>query len=360
MSVYAVSDLHGQLELYFKIKDFLKPEDYVYCLGDCGDRGKEDACRQLKTEAAAFLKQYGLSADDFSRELQKLRSMRDEYLRLFREEKEAREKREQYAKQYQARLEDIQEILSAYGLELLPDLEGQLKRLETDRSECDRLKNSADTLEKQAEEYKREQGLSARPDGTVPDLREMEERLTDLRKKSAQIEREIAEDERELEKLEEKQNQLALAEETLEAYKKKHRIYRETIEALKTAEENLKEKYVAPVKTKFQHYADRIEAALGEKVTMDRDFRISFERGGENRGDGHLSAGQYTACALCFRLALIDNLYETEQPFIIMDDQFVNLDAQHMENVMKLVRLLAKEKQIIYFCCHESRKLKEA
>lgn len=39
MSVYAVSDLHGQLELYFKIKDFLKPEDYVYCLGDCGDRG---------------------------------------------------------------------------------------------------------------------------------------------------------------------------------------------------------------------------------------------------------------------------------------------------------------------------------
>ena len=40
-----------------------------------------------------------------------------------------------------------------------------------------------------------------------------------------------------------------------------------------------------------------------------------------------------------------------------MDDPFVNLDAQHMENVMKLVRLLAKEKQIIYFCCHESRKL---
>lgn len=39
MSIYAVSDLHGMLDLYQQIKDFLKPEDKVYCLGDCGDRG---------------------------------------------------------------------------------------------------------------------------------------------------------------------------------------------------------------------------------------------------------------------------------------------------------------------------------
>ena len=39
MSVYAVSDLHGMLELYQQVKEFLKPEDKVYCLGDCGDRG---------------------------------------------------------------------------------------------------------------------------------------------------------------------------------------------------------------------------------------------------------------------------------------------------------------------------------
>ena len=39
MSVYAVSDLHGQLQLYKQIKEFLKPEDTVYFLGDAGDRG---------------------------------------------------------------------------------------------------------------------------------------------------------------------------------------------------------------------------------------------------------------------------------------------------------------------------------
>ena len=41
MATYACSDLHGFLELYRKIKDFLNPEDKVYYLGDAGDRGPQ-------------------------------------------------------------------------------------------------------------------------------------------------------------------------------------------------------------------------------------------------------------------------------------------------------------------------------
>ena len=39
MAIYAVSDLHGRMDLFRQIKDFIKPEDSVYVLGDCGDRG---------------------------------------------------------------------------------------------------------------------------------------------------------------------------------------------------------------------------------------------------------------------------------------------------------------------------------
>ena len=39
MAVYACGDLHGHLDIYHKIKALLKPEDKVYCVGDCGDRG---------------------------------------------------------------------------------------------------------------------------------------------------------------------------------------------------------------------------------------------------------------------------------------------------------------------------------
>ena len=38
MTKYACSDLHGNLNLYKQIINFLKPEDKLYILGDCGDR----------------------------------------------------------------------------------------------------------------------------------------------------------------------------------------------------------------------------------------------------------------------------------------------------------------------------------
>lgn len=41
MSVYAVADLHGRYDLFQAIKNFITPEDRVYVLGDCGDRGKD-------------------------------------------------------------------------------------------------------------------------------------------------------------------------------------------------------------------------------------------------------------------------------------------------------------------------------
>lgn len=41
MSVYAISDLHGCLDLLKQVQNFLKDDDIVYCLGDCCDRGPE-------------------------------------------------------------------------------------------------------------------------------------------------------------------------------------------------------------------------------------------------------------------------------------------------------------------------------
>ena len=41
MSVYALADLHGNGTIYNKIKNFLKPNDTVYFLGDAIDRGPD-------------------------------------------------------------------------------------------------------------------------------------------------------------------------------------------------------------------------------------------------------------------------------------------------------------------------------
>lgn len=41
MATYAVADLHGQYNLFEQIKNFIQPEDTVYVLGDCADRGAD-------------------------------------------------------------------------------------------------------------------------------------------------------------------------------------------------------------------------------------------------------------------------------------------------------------------------------
>ena len=38
--VFAVSDLHGMYDLWTQIKNFLQPDDTLYVLGDCADRGE--------------------------------------------------------------------------------------------------------------------------------------------------------------------------------------------------------------------------------------------------------------------------------------------------------------------------------
>lgn len=43
MSTYVVSDLHSQLNLWKQIQGILKPNDTLYCLGDCIDRGESGA-----------------------------------------------------------------------------------------------------------------------------------------------------------------------------------------------------------------------------------------------------------------------------------------------------------------------------
>ena len=57
------------------------------------------------------------------------------------------------------------------------------------------------------------------------------------------------------------------------------------------------------------------------------------------------------------RLALIDCLYEKEKPFVILDDPFVNYDEEKLVDTTKLLKEISNEIQIVYFTCHQSRKI---
>ena len=178
-----------------------------------------------------------------------------------------------------------------------------------------------------------------------------------LRRKLAELDRQILQDEMMAEQLELKYNELADTKEKLENGKSKLDIIEKTVKCLKEAQENLQNKYVLPVKESFCGYANQIMENVSEKVVIDGDFNVQFDEKGAYRSEKHLSTGQRSVWALCFRLALIDNMYKKEKPFVIFDDPFVHLDAKHLDKMSKIVNELAKDRQIIYFCCHDSRSL---
>ena len=349
--------------------DFVTLEEDVRAYKECIRIEKEQSLRLenlgmeialLERETGDFLREYGAFDENLQTGMSALLANMHA-LRVLREDRKNILAREEEIKGALTLGETrILEILKKYGLkEDVATMDG-LRQLEMDvESVADCLQTIA-TLEERAQVYKRENGLIERPlqdEEEGKDLEEVRLLLSKARKNLADCDKRISETERDLEELPEVENALQLAEEKLDEYKEKYDLISDTIATLQEAEQALKDKYIAPIKDRFSVYAESLERVLGEKISMDKDFKIVFERGGEMRSDRHLSAGERSLCALCLRLALVDNMYGEEPPFVVMDDPFVHLDEAHMSRTRALVKELAKEKQIVYFCCHESRRI---
>lgn len=55
------------------------------------------------------------------------------------------------------------------------------------------------------------------------------------------------------------------------------------------------------------------------------------------------------------RLALVDALFQKEQPFLLLDDPFVNLDDEATCRALSMLRELAKKRQVVYLTCNTAR-----
>ena len=126
---------------------------------------------------------------------------------------------------------------------------------------------------------------------------------------------------------------------------------------LQEAKVSFTEKYMQPIMDGFSDYYEILTGSRPEDYRIDANMAVTKKEAGLPRNIGFLSQGYRDLIAICMRMALVSAMYEDEKPPLIFDDPFVNLDTEKTEYGRKLLARIAKDYQIIYFTCHESRAL---
>lgn len=159
----------------------------------------------------------------------------------------------------------------------------------------------------------------------------------------------------EVEKIPEYEDQLVRIEDELAESIRKYELADKTMDFLSRAKNNLASSYVGDIENRFLKYANLLlENQIGE-VMLDKELNLLVDEKGAQRELGSFSSGTIDSILLCMRLGLVDSLFKDEKPFLILDDPFVNLDDNHMNKALEMLKKIALNYQIIYFVCNKSR-----
>ena len=345
-----VARLRSDIERYCELtesEDKRKAE--IIALG----KERDDALDGIKKE----LLKYSLSLENILDSIRRLEQMRDEMRMLDSSKKKTDEARKNDTDLLCKLNDELDAFFASYRDSVPDDSKKELDVLKNDLFKLAEYREAQSKAKRDADAYMESEELSERPTDTAYDVTELENSISEKRRALSNLDRQIADDEECTSKLDELRAHLCEEEETLAEYKTRHRLLSDCRALLKLSDVRLTEKYIAPVKNGFCKYANFIRESIGDTVSLDRELNVSFEKDGAIRDSKHLSVGQRAVWALCLRLAFIDELFDGAPQFMVLDDPFVSLDADNMADVSKLLRKLSEDRQIIYFTCHESRRI---
>ena len=188
--------------------------------------------------------------------------------------------------------------------------------------------------------------------------KQQQQRASEMETLSRQIlqySRRLDELESEYDALTEKERKLQSLNEEVITLREKCDIIQKTKAFLTQAKEDYGARYQAPVMDAFRRYYRMLAGEDGTAYGLTATFEMERQEQGMYRDMGYFSRGYQDMTGLCMRLAFADAMYREEKPFLILDDPFVNLDEEKIEHGKAFIREIAKEYQVIYFTCHESR-----
>lgn len=279
--------------------------------------------------------------------------------------REAYEERDLSLNDQRQQLSDLRAAVRQRS-ELVEQLRGELERA---RAVLPDENLSAAVVAKEAEMAQQGQALAALTAGRSESAREMTEtriarleRSIDARREErAGLQAQIAGLQQRLEVQEAAgiDEQIATAErEREQAAGRVERIERQiavrdlALGALREAEQEARERYLAPVVRGIRPYLQMLFPQA--ELTMDDDLRVSaiLREAGYEESFERLSMGTQEQLAVLIRLAFADLLAEQGRPAaVILDDALVFSDDQRMQTMFDILNLAAQRVQIIVFTC---------
>ena len=128
------------------------------------------------------------------------------------------------------------------------------------------------------------------------------------------------------------------------------------VDTLRAADADIQGRFSPELGKLAAHYMSVVTDGRYEGVLINRDFSAKTKLSGDTvpRETEYLSAGTLDLMYLAVRLAVcMLALPENSACPLILDDAFVNFDAERTQQAMKLLREISKQRQVILFTCKE-------
>ena len=322
---------------------------------DLGGEKKKDYTENI----IGFLNRYPIPIKkEWSVHLEKIESM----ILVVKEGQVKKRKLEGALKALYAATGKIEEFFGKYGMHKQENTNIQLQKMLVNL-ESYRLAEAAFTeIAKEKEKFSMEYPIvmlsrEEEKENSVEGEADWQQDMETMKQLSISIQEDIEQ----LETLEEQKRQMEEYKNRLEHLKiekeekeKQLNIWKQTSKYLQRAKESFTTKYRTPMEKGVEKYVGYLTS---EDISfhIDANLELKKREKGALRNLTYYSQGWQDLFGICMRLALVDAMYASEKPFLILDDPFVNMDEEKTKGGMSLLERTSKEYQILYFTCHESR-----
>ena len=312
-----------------------------------------------------FLAQYGMKAwtGPYSDELHRLKSQVTRFENL-------QEKIENYTraeKNCQNIFEEIRTFFGNYQISLTEEKIADI--LDAVRELVDEYEDALSMLasaKKDLEQFESENEIALLEQGELdedfPSLEDLSIQMKQLTEEKEELYQRISCYNQNLENLQEQYDEWEEQKQKLRELKilqeqetEKFEVLVKTRQKLEEAKESMTAKYADPILKSFSEYYEMITRTSAKHFYVDSNTKVTVNELGQQRDTDVLSSGYKDLIGICLRIALIDAMYQTEAPVLIMDDPFTNLDDDKISAGRTFLESIAKKYQVIYFTCSQSR-----